>query len=76
MPGDRPHARHRALQCDTHVNRHGTECIVREWFRDSEVLIRHVENLAHLMDAIVATGSESGEVLDEPSEELDGAPVA
>ena len=40
------------------------------------MLIRHVENLAHLMDAIVATGSESGEVLDEPSEELDGAPVA
>ena len=58
------------LQCDTYFNDDESECIVIERFRDSEALIRHGENLAHLMDAIVATGSASGELLGEPSTEL------
>ena len=33
-------------------------------------LIQHGENLAHLMDAITATGSVSGELLGNPSAEL------
>jgi hypothetical protein len=46
------------------------ECIVIERFCDSDALIQHGENLAHLIDAIVATGSVSGELLGEPSTEL------
>lgn len=58
------------LQYDTYFNDDETECIVIERFRDSEALIRHGENLAHLMDAIVSTGSVFGELLGEPSAEL------
>jgi len=68
------------LQYDTYFNDDETECIVIERFRDSDALIQHGENLAHLMDAIVATGSASGELLGELSTELrarftGGAPV-
>ena len=58
------------LQYDTYFNDDETECIVLERFRDSDALIQHGENLAHLMDAIIATGSVSGELLGEPSPEL------
>ena len=58
------------LQYDTYFNDDETECIVVERFCDSDALIQHGENLAHLMDAIVATGSVSGELLGEPSTEL------
>ena len=58
------------LQYDTYFNDGETECIVIERFYDSDALIQHGENLAHLMDAIVATGSASGELLGEPSTEL------
>ena len=58
------------LQYDTYFNDDETECIVIERFRDSEALIQHGENLAHLMDAIIATGSVCGELLGEPSPEL------
>lgn len=58
------------LQYDTFFNDDETECIVIERFRDSDSLIQHGENLAHLMDAIIATGSVSGELLGEPSAEL------
>lgn len=48
------------------------QAIVRFRFHDgdSEALIQHGENLAHLMDAIIATGSVCGELLGEPSAEL------
>jgi len=58
------------LQYDTYFNDDETECIVIERFRDSEALIQHGENLAHLMNAIIATGSVSGELLGELSAEL------
>jgi quinol monooxygenase YgiN len=58
------------LQYDTYFNDDETECIVIERFRDSEALIQHGENLAHLMDAIIATGSVFGELLGELSAEL------
>ena len=60
------------LQYDTYFNDDETECIVLERFRDSDALIQHGEHLAHLMDAILATGSASGELLGEPSPELRG----
>ena len=58
------------LQYDTFFNDDETECIVIERFRDSDALIQHGENLAHLMDAITATGSVSGELLGDLSPEL------
>jgi quinol monooxygenase YgiN len=58
------------LQYDTFFNDDETECIVLERFVDSDALIRHGENLAHLMDAIVATGECSGELLGDLSPEL------
>jgi quinol monooxygenase YgiN len=58
------------LQYDTYFNDDETECIVIERFRDSEALIQHGENLAHLMDAIIATGSVFGELLGELSADL------
>lgn len=58
------------LQYDTYFNDDETECIVLERFRDADALLRHGENLAHLTDAIIATGSVSGELLGELSTEL------
>ena len=58
------------LQYDTYFNDDETECIVIERFRDSDALIQHSENLAHMMEPVVATGSVSGELLGELSPEL------
>ena len=58
------------LQYDTYFNADESECIVIERFRDSDALIAHGEHLAHLMDAIIATGEVSGELLGDPSAEL------
>jgi quinol monooxygenase YgiN len=58
------------LQYDTYFNDDESECIVIERFRDAESLIQHGENLAHLMDAIIATGSVCGELLGELSLQL------
>jgi hypothetical protein len=57
------------LQHDSYVNDDESECIVIERFRDSEARIQHGENLAHLMDTIISTGS-FGELLGELSPEL------
>ena len=58
------------LQYDTYFNDDESECIVIERFRDSDALIQHGENLAHLMDVITATGEVFGELLGDPSAEL------
>jgi quinol monooxygenase YgiN len=58
------------LQYDTYFNDDQSECLVVERFTDSEALIEHGANLADLMEAILATGSFSGELLGEPSAEL------
>jgi quinol monooxygenase YgiN len=58
------------LQYDTYFNDDQSECIVLERFRDSEALIEHAAHLSDLMEAILATGSVSGELLGEPSAEL------
>jgi quinol monooxygenase YgiN len=58
------------LQYDTYFNDDQSEGIVLERFRDSEALIEHAANLSDLMEAILATGSVSGELLGEPSAEL------
>jgi len=58
------------LQYDIYFNDDQSECIVVERYRDSEALIEHLAHLGDLMEAILATGSVSGEVLGEPSAEL------
>ena len=67
------------LQYDTYFNADETECIVLERFRDSDALILHGQNMAPLMESIMATGTVSGELLGDLSEELraqmTGSPV-
>jgi quinol monooxygenase YgiN len=58
------------LQYDIYFNDDQSECIVHERYRDSEALIEHTAHLGDLMEAILATGSVSGELLGEPSAEL------
>ena len=58
------------LQYEIYFNDDQSECIVLERYRDSEALIEHAAHLGDLMEAILATGSVSGELLGEPSAEL------
>jgi quinol monooxygenase YgiN len=58
------------LQYETYFNDDESECIVLERYRDSQALIEHGEHLAHLMEAIIATGDVHGELLGDPSAEL------
>src|SRR6185295_12473806 len=58
------------LQYDTYFNADETEAIVHERFRDSDALMQHGANLAHLMEAILATGTCYGELLGNPSPEI------
>jgi len=58
------------LQYEVYFNDDQSECIVLERYRDSEALIEHFAHIGELMDAIVATGSVSGELLGKPSAEL------
>jgi len=58
------------LQYDTYFNADESQAIVLERFRDSDALILHCQNMAPLMDAIMATADVSGELLGEPDEQL------
>ena len=58
------------LQYDTYFNDDESRAIVLERFRDSDALILHGQNMAPLMEAIMATGSVSGELLGAPNEQL------
>jgi quinol monooxygenase YgiN len=58
------------LQYEVYFNDDQSECVVLERFRDSEALIEHAANLSDISEAILATGSVTGELLGEPSEEL------
>jgi quinol monooxygenase YgiN len=51
------------LQYDIYFNDDESECIVLERYRDSEALIEHAAHLGDMMEAILATGSVSGELL-------------
>jgi quinol monooxygenase YgiN len=67
------------LQYDTYFNEDESESIVLERFRDSDALILHSQNMAPFMESIMATGTVSGELLGDLSDELraqmDGSPV-
>ena len=58
------------LQYEIYLNDDQSEGIVLERYRDSEALIEHGANQGDLAAAIFATGSFSGEVLGQASEEL------
>jgi quinol monooxygenase YgiN len=58
------------LQYDIYFNDDQSECVVLERYRDSGALIEHSDHLGDLMEALIATGSVSGELLGEPSAEL------
>lgn len=58
------------LQYETYFNEDESEAIVLERFRDSQALIDHGQNMADLMDPIIATATVTGELLGEPSPEL------
>jgi quinol monooxygenase YgiN len=59
------------LQYDIYFNDDQSGCIVLKRYRDSQALIEHFAHIGgDLMEAIVATGSLSGELLGEPSAEL------
>ena len=58
------------LRYDIYFNEDQSECIVLERYRDSQALIEHSAHLGDLGQAILATGSVSGELLGEPSPEL------
>jgi len=58
------------LQYDTYFNDDESESIVLERFRDSDALILHAQNMAPLMESIMATGTVSGELLADLSDEL------
>ena len=55
------------LQYDTYFNDDESQAIVLERFRDSDALILHGQNMAPLMEAIMATGTVSGELLGAPT---------
>jgi hypothetical protein len=55
------------LQYEIYFNDDQSECVVLERYRDSEALIEHATHLGDLMEAVLATGSVSGELLGEPS---------
>jgi quinol monooxygenase YgiN len=58
------------LQYEIYFNDDQSECIVLERYRDSAALMEHASNVGDLMEAILATGTVSGELLGEPSAEL------
>jgi quinol monooxygenase YgiN len=58
------------LQYEIYFNDDQSECMVLERYRDSEALIEHAAHIGDLMEAIVATGSISGELLGKPNAEL------
>ena len=59
------------LQYEIYFSDDQSECIVLERYRDSDALIEHLEYIGDLMEAIVATGSVSGELLGGPSAALE-----
>jgi quinol monooxygenase YgiN len=68
------------LQYDTFFNEDESECIVLERFRDLDALLEHGANIGdELMEAIVATGECTGELLGpvppEVRASLAGGPV-
>jgi quinol monooxygenase YgiN len=58
------------LQYETYFNEDESEAMALERFRDAQSLIVHGQNMAELMDDILACGEVTGELLGELTPEL------
>lgn len=58
------------LQYDWFFNENQTECVVRERFRDSDALLRHIANLGDTLGDLQKVCDLSIEVYGNPSTEL------
>jgi len=63
------------LQYDIYLNDDQSEAMVLERYRDSEALMEHTAHLGDIGEAILSTGSVSGELLGKPSAELRERPA-
>ena len=59
------------LQFEIYLNDDQSEAILLERYRDSDALIQHGKNLGELAEAIVRTGWVAGELIGQPSAELE-----
>lgn len=58
------------LRYDWFLNEAQTECVVREDYKDSDALLKHVANIGATLGALLAVGDWSFEILGAPSPEL------
>jgi quinol monooxygenase YgiN len=59
------------LRYDTYFNDDESECVILEFYRDSQAAIEHAEHLGELSAAVLAIVSVvHGELLGDPSEEI------
>jgi quinol monooxygenase YgiN len=58
------------MQYGIYLNDDQSECIVVERYKDSSAVIDHAAHLAHLTEAIFATGWISSEMLGDPNAEI------
>ena len=64
------------LQYDWFIDADGTECVVRETYRDSQAVLEHVQNLGSAFGALLAVANMELEVFGAPSQELVEATAA
>lgn len=60
----------RTLQFDWFLDQHGTECVLREAYPDSDALLSHLGNIGELFGELRTLGDFSAEVYGKPSEAL------
>ena len=59
------------LRYDTYFNDDESECVILEFYKDSQAAIEHAEHLGEVSPAVLAIVSVvHGELLGEPSEEI------
>jgi len=58
------------LQYEIFFNEDESEAVVFERYRDADAAIEHFSNISHLMEALMATASVTGEVLGTPNAKM------
>ena len=58
------------LQYEVFFNDDESEAIVFERYRDADAALQHFANIGHLMEALMATATVTGEVLGTPNETM------
>ena len=64
------------LQYDWFISGDGSECVVRETYRDSAAVLEHIGNLGETMGSLLSCCDMDLEVYGAPSEELQQAAAA